>query len=175
MGLYLPKPQNISLLSRTVPFLLLLFLSSSATFEAYGSSRDQILAEEFPLWLSGSRARHCVCEDLGLIHGLAQWVKDLALPKAAAQIAETARIQCCCGCGIVFGCSSDLIPSLETSICSECGPEKKKIILARSCDLCHSCAHTRPLTHFTGLEIHWMPPQKGTGSLTHCSTAGTPF
>ena len=31
-----------------------------------------------------------------LIPGLAQWVKDLALPQAA----NVAQIWCCCGCGI---------------------------------------------------------------------------
>ena len=29
---------------------------------------------EFPLWLSGLRTWHNVCEDAGLIPGLAQWV-----------------------------------------------------------------------------------------------------
>ena len=38
--------------------------------------------EEFPLWLSGLRTQHCFCEHLGLIPGLAQWVKDLVLPQA---------------------------------------------------------------------------------------------
>ena len=36
--------------------------------------------EEFPLWLGGLRARHSVCEGGGSVPGLAQWVKDLALP-----------------------------------------------------------------------------------------------
>ena len=31
---------------------------------------------EFPLWLSGLRSRHCLCEVGGLIPGLVQWVKD---------------------------------------------------------------------------------------------------
>ena len=39
-------------------------------------------------------------EVAGSIPALAQWVKDLALPWAVVQVAYTARIPCCCGCGI---------------------------------------------------------------------------
>ena len=35
---------------------------------------------EFPLWLSGLRTQQRVGEDVGLTPGLAQWVKDPALP-----------------------------------------------------------------------------------------------
>ena len=34
---------------------------------------------EFPLWFSELRTRLSVYEDVGLIPGLPQWVKDLAL------------------------------------------------------------------------------------------------
>ena len=34
---------------------------------------------EFPLWLGGLRTQHSVHEAVGLVPGLAQWVKDLAL------------------------------------------------------------------------------------------------
>ena len=40
--------------------------------------------EEFPLWPSGLRTQHSVCEDAGLIPGLAQCIKDLALPQIVA-------------------------------------------------------------------------------------------
>ena len=37
--------------------------------------------QEFPLWFSGLRTQHSVHENVGLIPGLTQWVKDLALPQ----------------------------------------------------------------------------------------------
>ena len=51
--------------------------------------------EEFPLGLSGLRTQCCLCEDVGWIPGLAQWVKDSALLQAATQDADVAWIQCC--------------------------------------------------------------------------------
>ena len=50
------------------------------------------------LWLSKIRTQHSVCEDVCLIPGLAQWVKDPAWPWAVASVAGVARIWCCCGC-----------------------------------------------------------------------------
>ena len=37
-------------------------------------------------------------EEATLVPGLAQWVKDLALPEAMAQPADAVRIWHCCGC-----------------------------------------------------------------------------
>ena len=46
----------------------------------------QMLAWEFPLWLSRLRSRHGVSKDAVLIRGLTQWVKDPVLPQAQCRL-----------------------------------------------------------------------------------------
>ena len=52
------------------------------------------------MWLSRLRTQHNVCEDVGSVPGLSQWVKDPVLAQAAAEVADMARIWHCCGCGV---------------------------------------------------------------------------
>ena len=45
------------------------------------------------------RTWHSICEVMGLIPGLAQWVKYPALLQAVERVSDVIWIQCCCGCG----------------------------------------------------------------------------
>ena len=73
-------------------------------------------------------------EDAGLTPGLTQWM----------------RIQCGCGCGCGIGCrcSSNLTPSLGTSICRRWGPKKKNFFtfacIVFRCLLESACQNTVP-------------------------------
>ena len=46
---------------------------------------------EFPLWCCGLRIWHYPCGSAGSIHSPVQWVKDLALLQAVAQILSLAQ------------------------------------------------------------------------------------
>ena len=80
----------------------------------------------FLLGLSGLRTQGSVPEDMCLIPDISQWVKDLALLQAVAQVAGATQIQCCCGCGGGLSCGSYSTLSPGTSICCGCSHKKKK-------------------------------------------------
>ena len=65
-------------------------------------------------------------EDVSLIPGLAQWVKDPVLMWAVVQVTDAAQSPRCCSCGVGRQLQLWLDPSLGTSIGLECGPQKTK-------------------------------------------------
>ena len=76
------------------------------------------------------------------LSGLKSWLVSMRMQVWSLTLLSGLRIRCCCelqgrlwtrlGSGIAVtvvyarSCSSDLIPSLGTSICCECGPKKEK-------------------------------------------------
>ena len=66
-------------------------------------------------WLTNPTRNHEVS-------GLGQWVKDLALPRAVCRLQTWLRSHV----AVAGGYSSDLAPSLGTSICCGCGSRKEK-------------------------------------------------
>ena len=52
----------------------------------------KLKSEVLPLWLSGLRTQHSVCEDMGSIPDLAQCINDLALPQAQIQLRSSTAV-----------------------------------------------------------------------------------
>ena len=62
-----------------------------------------------------------------MIPGLAQWVKDLALPQATVQVTEAAQIQYCRGGDIDCSSSSHLTPGQKLPYGTGAAIKRKKI------------------------------------------------
>ena len=81
-------------------YLEVWFLSTWASHSQVGGG-----LQEFLWWLRGLRTHHSVHADVGLIPGLAWWVKDPALPQMVVHVSDVAWIQDCHGCSIGLRCS----------------------------------------------------------------------
>ena len=96
---------------------LLFWITFRAIFSFYSGEFQQLRKVKEFSWFNGLRTQHSVHEDGGLITGLAQWVKDLALLQAVVQAGN---------------CSSNSTPTLGTSMFYRCGPKKKKKKVAKA-------------------------------------------
>ena len=65
-------------------------------------------------------------EDARLIPGLAQCVKDPALPGAVVLVVDVAQIWCCCGCRVGQQLQLCFDPSPGNSICPQVWLKKAK-------------------------------------------------
>ena len=75
------------------------------------------------MWLRELRIQQSLYEDVGLITGLTQWVKDPSIARDRWQM--WLRTGVAMAVAQARSCSSNATPSLGTSICHRCSPKKQ--------------------------------------------------
>ena len=73
------------------------------------------------MWL---RSRYCLCENSGLIPGLAQWVEDLTLLEVVAEFVDVAWMPFAVAVAQTEA-TAQSSPRLGTSICHTCSHKKE--------------------------------------------------
>ena len=107
--------------------------ASNPSIDAEGLIFKMYLELEFLLWLSGLRTWHRLPEDAGSIPGLTpSGLRIGHCHKLGHRLQTQLGSSIAVAVVLAGSCSSNSTPSLGTSICPGCSPEKKKNIYIQS-------------------------------------------